>query len=276
MYSKAKYHLYESAHSGLLPDKPVNLLPKTWTTRTITDGFWMTDNTLSALNWRDYFLANMIDTVDEDKRNHYIAGNGIAINHEERTISFVPNESNYEFDENSGMFFVPQTEYVYTKLPNEVEGLENKIKIIDGCLNYDLTSADKDIDEEPSVDTIPSAGAAGLTPESITEFPTGINFVFVSKQEFVIDDSSAFSSYKDRDYWIEKDSGCAWNWETSSKDYWTSSYEEPSARIIPSSLVNSNCFDPSSTATYNGGYEGGSNYITDTVNMVPSGVLFIF
>ena len=70
----AKLHLYETKHRGFYPENPdklVNLVPKSWTKFTVTDGEWMTDNTLVPLENRDIYLANKIDELDEYKKNYY-------------------------------------------------------------------------------------------------------------------------------------------------------------------------------------------------------------
>ena len=135
MDAKAKYHLYETAHSGIIPGQTVNLVPKTWTTRTVTDGEWMTSATLSALDLRDYFLANMIDAVDEDKKNHYSGIQGIVIDHENRTISYDPVDGKYEFVNESAMWIEPHSNYVYTKFNEDQEEGYMKLEIVD--LNID-------------------------------------------------------------------------------------------------------------------------------------------
>ena len=85
------YHLYETAHSGLL-DEPVNLVPESWNRFTVTDGDWMTSDTLEALRYRDLFLAQQIEIVDNDKKNHYVAGNSIFIDDDTYTIDFLPTQ----------------------------------------------------------------------------------------------------------------------------------------------------------------------------------------
>ena len=70
----ALIHLYETAHSGFYGEEPtttVNLVPKTWTRYTVTDGDWMTPKTVEPLVLRDIYLANKIDELDEYKKNLY-------------------------------------------------------------------------------------------------------------------------------------------------------------------------------------------------------------
>ena len=83
MKINAYYHLFETAHSGLL-DEPVNLVPESWNRFTVTDGNWMTSATLNALCYRDLFLSQQIEIVDNDKKNHYVAGNSIVIDDDTR------------------------------------------------------------------------------------------------------------------------------------------------------------------------------------------------
>ena len=96
MKINAYYHLFETAHSGLL-DEPVNLVPESWNRFTVTDGNWMTSATLEALRYRDLFLSQQIEIVDNDKKNHYVAGNSIVIDNDTYTINFIPTQYNYNF-----------------------------------------------------------------------------------------------------------------------------------------------------------------------------------
>ena len=272
MYAKTKYHLFESAHSGLLPDQTVNLVPKTWTKRTVTDGEWMTEKTIKALDWRDYYLANAIDVVDEDKYEHYSAGYCIDIDKETNTISFVPGDVNYKFDADSGLFFDEQTQYVYTKIPASVNGVDNRIIMSGNKLDYyisaygDLTHSADETTAQPIIND----SAQGIVdPDSISAFPTGCNVVFVE------------SAYLDiNDTWS------SWNVKNGYEDYYDSATKERYANTYDNVLISNssnlvsstdyNVFDPNDSVEYTGGFSGGSNFISGDVNMVPTGVLFIW
>ena len=270
MDAKAKYHLYETAHSGIIPGQTVNLVPKTWTTRTVTDGVWMTSATLSALDFRDYFLANMIDAVNEDKKNHYVGKDGIVIDHEKRTISYDPIDGKYVFDNNSAMWCEPNSKFVYTKLN---ENTNNKIKLKNGYINYDLTAANRDITATTTIIPTTITGLITAGSQSISEFPTGANVVFVNLNDYTLKKDLTTI---DGGVWIDKDPGCAWNSATHQKDYWEASTGTPPEPIEHPDITYSSVFDPSDPTKYTGGLTGGKNYITDNVNMVPSEVLFIY
>lgn len=268
MDAKAKYHLYETAHSGIIPGQTVNLVPKTWTTRTVTDGEWMTSATLSALNLRDYFLANMIDAVDEDKKNHYSGIQGIVIDHENRTISYSPIDSKYVFDNNSAMWCEPYSKFIYTKFN---EDQNNRIKLVDGYINYELSPGDltHSAEEIHYEDSITSAVGIIDTEGTITSFPENCNVVFVSQSK--------------------KDTNTTWRSDfikNGSSDYYSTTdntrhqVEYDDVLITSGSggdiVSSTNIFNPLDETPYEGGFNGGSNYITDDVNMVPTGILFIW
>lgn len=66
MSDKNVIHLYETAHSGYYEDDPtktVNLVPKTWTKFTVTDGDWKTKYTIKPLSARDEFIADCIENL---------------------------------------------------------------------------------------------------------------------------------------------------------------------------------------------------------------------
>lgn len=279
METKAKYHLYETAHSGIIPGQTVNLVPTTWTNRTVTDGEWMTSKTLSALNLRDYFLANMIDTVDEDKKNHYIGIDGIVIDHENRTISYSPDYK-YEFVNESAMWIEPHSNYIYTKLN---ENTNNKIKLKNSYINYDLTAKGKDIPTTPTINPNTTATATGFSGGDITTFPSNTNVVFVSKEEFYINNITSMSAGASKtEAYKNIASGTQWvvTGEQKYEGYrknWNASTENPTVYTEGNSSKSStNVFDPTNRTNYAGGYAGGPNFISGSVDMVPSGVLFVW
>lgn len=276
MDAKVKYHLYETAHSGIIPGQTVNLVPKTWTTRTVTDGVWMTSATLSALDFRDYFLANMIDAVDEDKKNHYSGIQGIVIDHEKRTISYDPIDGKYVFDNNSAMWCELYSNFVYTKLN---EDQNNRIKLVDGYINYELTPGNRDITATVDSSTSSITGFSG----GISSFPTDIGVVYVTNAELYKNNITAMTAGEtsSEPYKIEG-SGSKWVVTGTSikegyRDTW-SGYTESATLYSDgtSSILSSNVFDPTNRTNYSGGFTGGPNFISGDIDMVPSGVLFIY
>ena len=278
MDAKVKYHLYETAHSGIIPGQTVNLVPKTWTTRTVTDGVWMTNATLSALDFRDYFLANMIDAVDEDKKNHYVGKDGIVIDHEKRTISYDPIDGKYVFDNNSAMWCEPNSKFVYTKLN---EDKDNRIKLVSGYINYELTPGVKYI--TATVDSSISSITGFSGSDSISSFSTDVNVVYVTNAKLYKNNITAMSAGEtSAEPYKNEGSGSKWvvtgdSIKDGYREYWSATTE--SATLYTdgtSSISSSNIFDPTDRTNYSGGFIGGPNFISGDVDMVPSGVLFIY
>ena len=86
------YPLYESAYCFDSADpklSAVDLIPTEWNRFTVTDGKAFTDETLEALKWRDVYLANTIEEVSGELSDKYIAGAGIEIDKENKTIGRV-------------------------------------------------------------------------------------------------------------------------------------------------------------------------------------------
>ncbi len=280
------YHLYETAHSGLL-DEPVNLVPESWNRFTVTDGSWMTSATLDALCYRDLFLAQQIQIVDKDKSEHYKAGDWITINSATYTISFTPTEYNYYFTD--GLNCNEDYNYVTIPIPdnfNTTDGRPdkykvNKIEIKDDGLYYGFTPLQSHI--VPPVETIvhyvPS-NSAGIVNKAgaVTTFPNDANVVYVSASTL-----ETFDEYYD----YQRKQGNIDSWTASIGAYvangrLTSSYDDSNVSGDSHTNTSSNIFNPNDRTQFNGvtGYspslEGGLNYISGDVDMVPSGVLFIY
>jgi hypothetical protein len=122
----AKLHLYETKHSGFYPEDPdklVNLVPKSWTKFTVTDGEWMTDNTLVPLENRDIYLANKIDELDEYKKNYYQASSHFIIDHENKTMAVNPFDTLYVFKD--GILYDNENFTIYSQTPAKYGGVEN-------------------------------------------------------------------------------------------------------------------------------------------------------
>ena len=273
----AVIHLYETAHSGFYSEDPtttVNLVPKTWTRYTVTDGDWMTPKTVEPLVLRDIYLANKIDELDEYKNNFYKAGKHIIIDYDTNTISVNPFDYNYKFING-----IMNTDYdVTTDLPLLYGGLPNKLILKDDVITY---SCESGISATGYIDyDVVSASAAGLTPDSISDFPDGVTFVNVTSAVYEYDNS--FS-----------DSGC-----------WMSGYEElydeyagkkvrhdyipvpPPVTAVESTGRFENIFNPADERVFDPEeLTGGSNYIViegegmgprRKTSMVPTGVMFIY
>ena len=280
------YHLYETAHSGLL-DEPVNLVPESWNRFTVTDGSWMTSATLDALCYRDLFLAQQIQIVDKDKKQHYIAGDWITIDSETYTISFTPTQYNYYFTD--GLHCNEDYNYVSLPLPDTFNTTDsrpdkykvNKIELKTGGLYYGFTPQQSHI--VPPVETIvhyvPS-NSAGIVNKAgaVTTFPSDANVVIVSASTL-----ETFDEYYEYNRTIGKiDSWTANIGAYVANGRLTSSYDVSSEDGDSHTNTSSNIFNPNDRTQFNGvtGYspslEGGLNYICGDVDMVPSGVLFIY
>ena len=270
MYPKAKYHLYETQHTGMNPNEPVNLVPRTWTKRTVTDGEWMTNRTLDALDKRDYFLANVLDVVDKDKADHYRGDRGIVVDNANRTIYFSYKEE-YEVDNNSGLSSLEASNFIYTTLPESVNGVENKLYINNGYVDYYVEPLPQPQPNTARSDTNTSETHTGFSGGNLNTFPTGANVIYVSEAKFKTDYTTI-----DGGLWEDKDAGCQWNWSTSSKDTWPASTgTAPTPTANTNTSMSSKVFNPSDRTITND-LTGGMNFISGGVDMVPTGVLFIY
>ena len=281
------YHLYETAHSGLLDDESVNLVPESWNRFTVTDGGWMTSATLDALCYRDLFLAQQIQVVDEDKKHHYIAGDSISINDDNYTINFTPTQYNYYFT--GGLNCNEEYHYVTLPIPTTFNTTDdrpdkykvNKIELKTGGLYYGFTPQQSHIvpPVETTVNYVPS-NSAGIVNKAgaVTTFPNDANVVLVSASTL-----ETFDEY----YEYNRNVGKIDSWTANIGAYvangrLTSSYDVSSDNTDSHTNTSSNIFNPNDRTQFNGvtGYsptlEGGLNYICGDVDMVPSGVLFIY
>lgn len=273
---KVKVHLYETAHSGFYGDarsaELVNLLPKTWTKYTVTDGEWKEEKTIEPLVKRDIYLANMIDAVDYDKRHHYEASSHFIIDHENKVMSVNPFDTMYHFE--NGLIYNPDNYTIKTDTPPKLGGLDNKLVFDHDGLKYvhrnsaDITEFNKNV--------IGKIEASGLLPP-VTEFPNNANVVIVT---------SAIYEYNDDVY-----SGCsAEGWEyynnydpTRPPDVTYNDYEPVEPYTAHDTL--SSIFDPTDDRGFYAFsseqqiiLEGGKNYIEKygSKTMIPTGVLYIY
>lgn len=279
----AVIHLFETAHSGFYGDDSsatVNLVPKTWTRYTVTDGNWMTPKTVDPLVLRDIYLANKIDEVDEYLGSLYKEGKHIIIDKETNTISVNPFDYKYNFTNG-----ILNTDYdVYTQLPSLYGGLENRLVIKDDVLTYDFepgTTESGYIEDQTDIETEVITGFIMTADNSVDEFPTDTKYVLVT---------SAIYEYDDR----YSNSG---GWLSGYEELYDE-YEERKVRhdYIPEippvtgnddlSGIYENIFNPADSRLYNATLlTGGSNYNAiigggdgpmrfDT--MVPRNVMYIY
>lgn len=280
MKINAYYHLFETAHTGLL-DESVNLVPESWNRFTVTNGDWMTNATLSALCYRDLFLAQQIEIVDNDKKNHYIAGDSINIDDDTYTIKILPKQYNFK----TGLDLNEEYRYVTFSLPSTFEADDrpnpykiNKIKISSDGLYYSITKGNN-YTSSATIEThnVP-ANSAGIV--GVTTFPESATIVYISDATMNVYDE--YYEYQSKEHQIDSWSADTLEYRADGRDKSTSSeFINSSYSSNPSS--SHNIFNPTDSAKFNAvtgninpSLEGGLNYICGNVNMVPSGVLFIY
>lgn len=117
--AKFKAHLYETEHSGFYDNNDVkhipyflpsawttftpeqittatfNMVPKTWTKFTVTDGDWMTKNTLIPLSSRDLYLADLLDNLNP-KIKTFVPGSHTTITTDARGLKYINQYYNAE------------------------------------------------------------------------------------------------------------------------------------------------------------------------------------
>ena len=283
MKINAYYHLFETAHSGLL-DEPVNLVPESWNRFTVTDGNWMTSATLNALCYRDLFLSQQIEIVDNDKKNHYVAGNSIFIDNDTYIINFIPTQYNYNFK--SGLNFNEDYRYISISLPRTFDTLDNrpeeykinKIKLSSDGLYYSITKGNNtESTIEKETHNLP-ANSAGIIGD-VTTFPQNANIVYISDANMNVFDE--YYEYQSKQYQIDSWSADTVEYQENGRclsgwnEFINSSYNN-------TSYTSANIFNPNDITQFNAvtgenpSLKGGLNYICGNVNMVPSGVLFIY
>lgn len=272
-------HLYETAHSGFYGENPsetVNLVPKTWTRYTVTDGNWMSPKTVEPLVLRDIYLANKIDEVDDYLGDFYKAGRHIIIDKTTNTISLSTYEYKYVF--NNGLMY--DEYYVYSNLPETYGGLDNKLYFSGDKISYNFVSGNTINDYIDTVSCVSAWG--GLTGDTIRYFPDNANVVIVTSAELDYDDRSVDAGgYK---------IGSANYWDFVQNKRVDEIYNEnpPEPTGHPdASGVEYNVFNPADKRKFEFNSDvlsGGSNYIETigqgpgqrTITMVPDNVLFIY
>lgn len=261
-------HLYENSHSGFYGDDSsatVDLLPKTWTRYTVTDGDWMQKETIEPLVNRDIYLANKIDELDNYFGNLYSAGEHISIDRKTNTISLNPYEYEYVFT--SGILC--DEYFVTTDLPEMNGGLTNKLKLGDDGITYNHIKG-----EDPKTGSSMSGPgivvSAGLIGDQY--FPMENNIVLVTSAIYQMD-----KDYSDSGKWIEGYTDL-YDREQGKKVYKEYKGERPEPITIEEHVFEENIFNPSDVNIFNSKeLTGGKNYNTkngETFN--PTGVLYIY
>ena len=272
-------HLYETAHSGFYGDNPsetVNLVPKTWTRYTVTDGNWMSPKTVEPLVLRDIYLANKIDEAISSKNSHYKAGKHIIIDYDTNTISVNPFDFKYEYTNG-----ILNTNYeVYTDLPKYDGGAENRLILTNSGLSYSFVSGNKVYDYINC--DISSVSAGGITAEgSLSSFPSGVNLVYVTSAIYEYENSESNSGECISGYEIMYDEYAGQKVRHDFHGEWPS----VTGTIVSGRLEN--VFNPSDEREFDiETLTGGSNYIVldhshsmgpkNNITMVPTGVMFIY
>lgn len=274
------YHLYESAHDfkdGV--NTAVNLIPQQWNRFTVTDGLAFTENTLSALHYRDVYLANAIESVSSELTNKYSAGLGIYINTATNTISRKISKDDYKYSKEFGI--VDDTENYNVSL-NISQDETNKLSFVDGYLAYNnegiiqLTGwidYNEDPQVSPTTSTVPPPGSEVVTINGSTEveeLPNNTTMVYVESSKLTSGLTADFGG-PERNYAEFKKLNI--NGTIKTTDIVTSAITE-----IPTT-DSFNVFNPTDKTKYEimqTDISGGSNYVTDTVDMVPDNVFFVW
>jgi len=283
MFSGTVIHLYENAHSGFYgPDisATVDLLPKTWTRYTVTDGDWMQKETIDPLVNRDIYLANKIDELDDYLYDCYKAGKHIIIDRKTNTISVNPYDEKYIFGD--GLIFDEAALYLDSNLPDKYGGIENKLKITDdNKLEYSFVPVENQ--ETTAIDKSHSAAPqVNFNRGSTTTLPANPTIIGVTKGFSSFCDSITSGEWKfgNYDYWDEYEQhrivgfiDDPVNPEHNPKKYdpGTVSGETPEGQID---------FDPNNReeVEYEGGTfkKAGPNFIDGDVNMCPQRILYMW
>ena len=289
---KVKVHLYETAHSGFYGDarsaETVNLLPKTWTKYTVTDGEWKTEKTIEPLVKRDIYLANMIDAVDYDKRHHYEASSHFIIDHENKVMSVNPFDTMFQFE--NGLIYNPDNYTIKTDTPPKLGGLDNKLFFKQGeGLTYNAkfpTSSRYDLPEDFRVPDPEFHFEAKINDEDFTQELYDANMgeatIIICNDGLDFDDRIVSGEWhcSSANYWDRLEekrvlaTACVYGYQDDNarsaeyiRDYGTTTGEN-----VP-------CFNPNDrtpTNTANQQINAGSNFISGDMDMVPVNTLYIW
>ena len=286
----AKLHLYETKHSGFYPEDPdklVNLVPKSWTKFTVTDGTWMTDNTLTPLENRDIYLANKIDELDEYKKNYYQASSHFIIDHENKTMSVNPFDTLYNF--HTGILYDNENFTIYSQTPAKYGGIENRLTATQNGLEYKLTALDPSEQETYTMES-----AHWFPPEF--HFSATINDLsgsdMIDQYNDLFEDSDVIlinSGVLNFDNTVTSGS-----WKGSDSNYWDKQAQERKTGQLPGyndkgtdrwektetygTKGTAECIDPNdrTQTSEQSPFNAGCNFISGDVDMVPEGALIIW
>ena len=286
----AKLHLYETKHSGFYPEDPdklVNLVPKSWTKFTVTDGDWMTDNTLVPLENRDIYLANKIDELDEYKKNYYQASSHFIIDHENKTMSVNPFDTLYVFKD--GILYDNENFTIYSQTPAKYGGVLNKLTADSQGIAYMYTPIPAD-EQEKYTSAIPGQGdwhlpssffsatingsaGQGMIDEYNTYFE-GANFIMINSGMLDFDNTVTSGEWKgsESDYWDEQAQERKTGQLPGYDDYGTERWEKTETY---GSKGITDCIKPNDR-TETTPTNAGCNFISGGVDMVPEGALIIW
>lgn len=297
-------HLYESAHCFDETSKQlsaVNLIPQEWNRITVTDGKAMSEDTLSALKWRDVYLANTIEGVSGELEDKYIGGKGIKIDKSTHTISRCDCKGDFIFT--SGLAY--NEEFGNLIYPVLDESETNRL-----IINESNQFAYNGPHETETIFSADGFYDGWLTSGSdkFTAFPAGCNLVYVSQPYSSINyeahggdpterPNGTTTTYEDFDPLSGADeignNFYAYSGESYKVYYW----HEEQSQAIPENgydvLTEAQCvkttsegavnFDPSNQTEIKWVdyhetpvFTAGPNYIKDGVNMAPTGVLYIW
>lgn len=290
--SSPVFHLYESAHEFNSALSAVNLIPQEWNGFTVTNGLAMTEDTVSALAWRDVYLATVIDNVSAELENKYIGGKGIKIDKDTWTVSRVDSKQNFNF-ENGLNYKEEWNNFVYMNLDDSED---NRLEISANELVYSNTAK-----TTSSYDNIIQSATAFITTGQnyYSEFPQNCSLIYMENEQsrFSKISHGGYPGYRENGNYSELDNFNVLNIATdanltnySATKYKVYYYPSSLSGVIPDYEVNETItpissigiirgFNPDNQQTVecDGITASGSvNFISGNVNMVPDGVLFIW
>lgn len=295
-------HLYESAHCFDETSEQlsaVNLVPQEWNRITVTDGKAMSEDTLSALKWRDVYLANTIEAVSGELEDKYIGGKGIKIDKSTHTISRCDCKDNFNFT--SGLTYNENFgNLVYLNLDESEDNILNINP--DGELYCDTNSTERTIDKPAQGHTY----NISFNSQAQENYPQGAGLVYVTQSSGEIHYNNYYANptIKPELNDILNESYDALNIDVSKGDTVEAhnvskfKYYYPSdGDVIPSYVIEEtkndvssldsssyNIFDPTDRRTIlwidGETASGGKNYILEgtenDIDMCPTGVLYIW
>lgn len=287
------FQLNESAYYFNSALSAVNLIPDEWNGFTVTDGLVMTEETVSALAWRDVYLATVIDSVSAELTDKYIGGKGIVIDKDTWTISRVNCKQKFNFVNGLG-FKEDWNNYVYIKLDSSYD---NRLTINNDTLLYETSAQSISSDN----DNITTSAEAFITTgaDYYSEFPQNCGFIYVDNvhHHFTSVIHGGYPGYRKNGNYSVLDNfnvleiASGTNIENySAKNYKVYYYPSELSGDVPDFVVNE-VITPISSTSISWSFSpndndtvecdgitasGGWNFISGDVNMVPENVLIIW